>query len=233
MKEKIKSSITYFSRWELILWSASALLIAAAHLAFDAGGPLTLAASLIGASAILLNAKGNPIGQLLIIVFSVLYGVISYSFAYYGEMATYLGMAMPMAVFALIAWLKNPYAGKRSEVRASRLGKNELPLMLLLTVCVSAAFYFILRALNTPNLAPSTLSVATSFAAAYLTFRRNPWFSFVDALNDAVLIVLWTLASLENARYISVIVCFTVFLINDVYAFKSWLKMERRQRAER
>lgn len=233
MKEKIKSSITYFSRWELTLWSASALLIAAAHLVFDAGGPLTLAASLIGASAILLNAKGNPIGQLLMIVFSVLYGIISYSFAYYGEMATYLGMTMPMAAFALIAWLKNPYAGKRSEVRASRLCKNELPLMLMLTVCVSAAFYFILRALNTANLAPSTLSVATSFAAAYLTFRRNPWFSFVYALNDAVLIVLWTLASLENARYISVIVCFTVFLINDVYAFISWLKMERRQRAER
>lgn len=215
------------------MWSASALLIGAGYLMFDADGPLTLAASLVGASAILLNAKGNPIGQLLMIVFSVLYGVISYSFAYYGEMSTYLGMTMPMAAIALIAWLKNPYEGKRSEVRASRLGKNELPLMLLLTAGVSAAFYFILRALDTANLVPSTLSVATSFAAAYLTFRRDPWFSFAYAMNDAVLIALWLLASLENARYVSVVVCFAVFLINDVYAFISWLKMERRQRAGR
>lgn len=51
--------------------------------------------------------------------FSLLYGVISYSFAYYGEMMTYLGMTLPMDVLSLTAWLKNPYNGNRSEVRVS------------------------------------------------------------------------------------------------------------------
>ena len=55
------------------------------------------------------NAKGNPIGQFLTIVFSLLYGIISYGFSYYGEMITYLGMTMPMSVFALVSWIKNPY----------------------------------------------------------------------------------------------------------------------------
>lgn len=32
------------------------------------------------------------------VLFSLLYGIISYAFAYYGEMITYLGMTMPMAV---------------------------------------------------------------------------------------------------------------------------------------
>ena len=39
---------------------------------------MTLAASLIGTTSLIFNAKGNPIGQALMIVFSLLYGVISY-----------------------------------------------------------------------------------------------------------------------------------------------------------
>lgn len=56
------------------------------------------------------------------IVFSAMYGVISFTFAYYGEMMTYLGMSAPMAVFSLVSWLRNPYEGKRSEVKVSALG---------------------------------------------------------------------------------------------------------------
>ena len=44
-----------------------------------------------------LMAKGNPVGQGLMILFSVLYGIISWRVAYYGEMITYLGMTAPMA----------------------------------------------------------------------------------------------------------------------------------------
>lgn len=49
---------------------------------------------------LIFNAKGNPAGQLLTVIFSLLYGSISFTFAYYGEMITYLGMTMPMASFA-------------------------------------------------------------------------------------------------------------------------------------
>lgn len=32
---------------------------------------------------------------------------------------------MPMAVFSLIAWLKNPYNGSRSEVKIDSLKKKD------------------------------------------------------------------------------------------------------------
>lgn len=84
---------------------------------FDRENYIMLIASIIGAAYLIFNAKGNPIGQVLLIIFSVLYGFISYSFFYYGEMITYLGMSTPMAVLALISWLKNPYNGNRAEVK--------------------------------------------------------------------------------------------------------------------
>ena len=117
-------------------------------------------------------AKGNPAGQVLMILFSLLYGLISFSFAYYGEMLTYLGMTAPMAVVSLVSWLRNPFQGNHSEVEVNRLPLCEIPFMLVLTAAVTVVFYFLLRFFHTANLLPSTLSVTTSFLAVYLTFRR-------------------------------------------------------------
>lgn len=58
------------------------------------------------------------------VCFSALYGIISFSCGYYGEMATYLGMTAPMAVFALVSWLRNPYQGNRAEVQVRRLERR-------------------------------------------------------------------------------------------------------------
>ena len=163
------------------------------------------------------------------IIFSLLYGIISYSFSYYGEMITYLGMTMPMATFALVSWLRNPFQGNRSEVEVNRLAKKEIHFMWILTVVVTIVFYFILDYFNTAHMIPSTLSVTTSFVAVYLTFRRSPYFALAYASNDIILILLWTMASLSDIRYISVVVCFIAFLFNDIYGFMNWKRMQVRQ----
>ena len=76
---------------------------------------------------------------------------------------------------------------------------------------------------------PSTLSVTTSFLAVYLTFRRSPYFALAYAANDIVLIVLWIMASAQDIRYFSVVVCFAAFLANDIYGYISWQRMKIRQ----
>ena len=219
----------YFTKTEIALWSVSTIAIVLSFFLFDRGNYMTLIASIIGVTSLIFNAKGNPFGQLLMVIFSILYGIISFRFRYYGEMITYLGMTAPMAVFALISWLRNPYKGNKAEVAVNRLRRYEVGLMFLLTAAVTVLFYYILHYLNTANMVPSTLSVTTSFIAVYLTFRRSPYFALAYAANDVVLIVLWTLAAIENISYISVIICFVVFLVNDLYGFISWRRMEKRQ----
>ena len=227
----MKKLTTYFSKGELALWSGSAGLILVSFFLFDRINFMTLAASLIGTTSLIFNAKGNPIGQALMIVFSLLYGLISYASSYFGEMITYLGMTGPMALFALISWLRNPYKGNHAEVAVNQIGKWEYSGMYLATALVTLGFYFILKHFNTANIIPSTLSVATSFIAVYLTFRRSPYFALAYAANDVVLILLWTLAAAENISYLSVIICFVMFLVNDLYGFVSWKQMEKRQMA--
>lgn len=220
----------YFTMFEIGLWTISVVLILFSFFVFDRDNYLILIASIIGATFLIFNAKGNPIGQFLTVVFSMLYGIISYEFSYYGEMITYLGMTMPMAFFALISWLKNPYNNNKSEVKVNKLSKKEIVFMFVLTAFVTIVFYYILKYFNTANLMPSTISVTTSFLAVYLTFRRSPYFALAYAMNDLVLIVLWALASIEDKSYFSVVICFVVFFVNDMYGFVNWKRMEKKQK---
>ena len=225
----MKKILSYFSKTELILWFSSLLIITLSFLIFDRENFLTLIASLIGSTSLIFSAKGNPFGQFLMIIFSILYGIISFSFAYYGEMITYLGMTGPMALFALISWLKNPFKCNKSEVTVNRIRAKEIIFMFILSAVITLGFYFILKAFNTSYLFFSTLSVTTSFIAVYLTFRRSPHFALAYAVNDIVLIVLWSLATTYDISYLSVIICFVMFLVNDLYGFFNWLRMQKSQ----
>lgn len=228
--EKIRSFIKYFTVFERCLWLSSITLITVSFLLFDRSSYLSLIASLVGVTALIFCAKGNPTGQLLMIIFALIYGYISFTFAYYGEMMTYLCMSLPMAAVSFISWMRNPYKGKKSEVEIAKVGKKEIGFIALLSLVVTMASYFILDIFGTSNLIPSTLSVATSFFAASLIFKRSPWFALAYAVNDVVLIVLWTLATIKDPSYVSVTVCFVVFLVNDMYSFINWRRMEKRQK---
>ncbi len=228
----IKSKLSYFSKREIALWLGSVIMMVTAFAVFDREGYLTLFASLVGVTSLIYIAKGNPFGQILMIAFSTFYGIISFSYAYYGEVITYLGMTLPMAAIGLVSWLRHPHKGNRAEVEVNRLRRGEPVFIAVITAAVTVGGYFVLKIFGTANLLPSTVSITTSFVAAYLSFRRSPYFALAYAVNDVVLIVLWTLATLDDISYVSVLVCFAAFLMNDLYGFFNWRKMLKRQRAE-
>ena len=225
----MKNPFKYFSRGEIILWLSSVTLILTSFLVFGKDGYLSLIASLLGVTSLIFIARGNPIGQVLIIIFCILYGIISYGYSYYGEMATYLFMSAPMACLSLLSWLRNPYEKGHSEVKVNKLKSGELLLLVPLSLAVTVVFYFVLKHFGTANLIPSTFSVLTSFIAVYLTFRRSPYYALAYTVNDVVLIILWTMAAFTDSSYVSVVACFVAFLANDVHGFISWQRMQKRQ----
>ncbi|MDE7439421.1 MAG: nicotinamide riboside transporter PnuC [Clostridia bacterium] len=225
--KKFLKSITWI---EWLIWGISVISIIVCFFVFKNTQYLYLVGALIGATALIFVSKGNPLGQFLTIVFSAFYGVIAYSYNYYGEMITYLGMSAPMALWALISWLKNPYKGNKSEVKVNSLSLREWCLFLTAAVVITVSFFFVLRALNTANLIISTVSVFTSFMAAYLTARRNRFYAVCYALNDIVLIIMWSMASYENITYLPMVICFIAFFVTDTYGFINWSIMNKKQK---
>lgn len=223
----IINSFKALTKFERILWLSSVSVILVSSL-FSDTDIISIFASLIGVTSLILLAKGFVAGQVLMIIFSVIYAMISYGFGYYGELLTYAGMTLPMAVISLVSWIRHPYK-QTNEVEVSKLNSKKIIFIAISSVIVTLIFYFILKYLNTANLIPSTVSVLTSYIAASLTAFRSPYFALGYAINDLVLILLWTLASLKNITYAPMAVCFIVFFVNDMYGFICWKKMEIRQ----
>ena len=220
------ADLTLFERG---LWCTSVAVIVLSAVLMGGADLFSVIASLIGVTALIFVAKGYVIGQILTVVFAVFYGVISFGQQYYGEMITYLGMSSPMAIAAAIAWLKNPFRDTK-EVAVRPMTKKTVGWLTVSTVLVTAAFYFILGAMGNASLAVSTLSVTTSFLASALTYFRSPYYALAYAANDVVLIVLWVIAAVGDLSYLSMVLCFVMFLANDLYGFFNWRRMEKMQK---
>ncbi len=229
----IISSYKSLTKFERVLWLVSLTLIVISFSLLTDRDPLALVASLIGAGALIFTAKGLPLGQVLIIIFALLYGIISINNRYWGEFLTYVGMSLPMAVVALVSWIKHPYKEGDVEVEVARLSKKKIALLSVGAALATVIFYFILRYFDTPALIWSTLSITTSFYAAGLTYLRSPYYALAYAMNDIVLIVLWVIATVGVPSNFPMIICFAVFLVNDLYGFFSWQRMQRRQSADK
>ena len=224
---KMKNPIQSLSKKEWAIWIGSLLIITISNMVSGDLDFLTLLAALVGVTSLIFVAKGNVWAQVLMVVFSILYGIISWRFRYWGEMITYLGMTMPMAIWSTITWIKNPSKENGNVVAIQKLNWKHIVTLFFSCLIVTIGFYFLLRIMNTPNIIFSTISITTSFLAAALTMLRSSYYALGYASNDIVLIILWILASKENPIYIPVVVNFTIFFFNDMYGFFSWKKREK------
>ena len=201
----MNNPILSLSKKEWALWVGSLFVVAVSNIISGDFDLLTLFAALVGVTSLIFAAKGNVWAQILMIVFSILYGIISWRFRYWGEMITYLGMTMPMAIWSTITWIRNPSKENGNEVAIQHVAA-----LIFFGIAVTSGFSFILWLLNTPNIIFSTISITTSFLAASLTMLRSSYFALGYASNDIVLIILWILASRENPIYIPVVVNFFI-----------------------
>ncbi len=210
---------------EWFLWLGSLLVVAISNIMSGGIDIFTMLAACVGVTSLVFAAKGNVWAQILMILFSIMYGVISWRFHYWGEMITYLGMTMPMAIWSTFTWIKNPAANGK-EVAIQKLKPKHIIGIICFGALITWIFYLILRQLRTPNILFSTISITTSFLAATLTMLRSSYYALGYASNDIILIVLWIMASMEDTAYIPVAVNFAIFFLNDMYGFICWKKRE-------
>ena len=139
-------------------------------------------------------------------------------------------MTLPIAVITTISWLKNPYKDDAMEVKIEEIQKKEYFIAFILSCVVTFIFYFVLKYLGTANLLISTISIFTSFYAAYISYKRSRYYALFYSLNDVVLIIMWLLACMDDINYLSMVLCFVVFFINDIYGFINWTKLLNNQK---
>ncbi len=225
----IKDTIKSLNGLEITLYLGSILLIVVSFLLTKEKDLLSLFSSILGVTSLILLAKGNYLGHFVSIIFSIIYIIISYTFHYYGEMFIYLFLMIPLGVINIITWKANQSSSR--EVKIGKLTEKDYFIIPFSTIMIGTIFYFILKLFKTANLIISTISVMTSFSASFLSLKRSPYYALLFILNDVVLIIMWILASIENIMYLPNVICFLIFLINDIYALINWKSLEKKQAA--
>lgn len=229
---KIRNPFKNLTKFEWGLWIFSLTAVTVSFFAVQNTDYATLAVSLLGVTSLIFAARGDVFGMMLMIAFSLVYSFVSFAFRYYGEMIIYLCMQLPCCIASLVSWLKNPSKKGGEEVKVGKLKKLHVIILIPAAIAVTVSFFFILRAFDTANLIVSTVSVATSFVALYLMILRIPFYAVAFILNDLVLITLWSLACVTSLNYVALVVCFSIFLVNDTYTFICWTRRGKKQNAE-
>lgn len=186
--------------------------------------------SFIGVLSVLLVAKGLTIAPIVNIVYNIIYSILSITEHYYGEAIIYLGLMIPISILSIIAWFKNKNKGAEETVRVNSIKKMEYLYLSIVTIVATVVFYFILKALSTSELIVSTLSLISSAVASYLMLRRSSSYALGFVANDIILIVLWSLAVVNSGiGLLPSVICFVIFLANDIYGFIHWKIEEKKQ----
>ncbi|MDE7406563.1 MAG: nicotinamide riboside transporter PnuC [Clostridiales bacterium] len=227
----MKNPFKALNKFDICLWVAAFTAIILTFFLIGSNDYMTLVSSITGITMLMFIVKGNVVGQFLTVIFSVCYGIVAYFTKYYGEMITYLGMSTPAAIYAIVTWLRHPYKDS-SSISIAKLNAKKVSIVGVISAVVTVAFYFILRALGTTNLAVSTVSVALSMIAACFTILRSPFYGLAYACNDIVRIALWAMVAANNISCLPIIVCFSLFFIYDTYGFINWMRMRKKQTAD-
>lgn len=217
------------TKFEKYLWILSCLSILILYLILPDKDYLVIIATLIGATSLIFIAKGNVLGPIISIIFSIIYGYISFKNRYYGELFIYLLLNLPLGIISTISWFKNRFKDSKIEVEVNVIKKQEYPIIFIIGILAMVVFYFILRYFNTAALLVSTLSIFTSVVASILSIRRSPLYAIAYSFNDIILIILWSIASVTNIVNLCMVLCFVVFLINDLYGFINWTNLRKKQ----
>lgn len=209
---------------ELLLWVSSISIIVASNLVIADTDIILTFTSCIGVSALIWIAKRNLIGQVLQLLFCILYGIISLRNMYYGEFITYVFMTGPSALITLIIWSLNN-AEDGVDVKVTSL--NTVVSIGIIALIGTYIMHYILVYFNTASIILSTISITTSIFAALLMMYRSKFYAIAYAANDIVLICIWGLLAIEDIQYISMVFCFIIFLINDIYGYMNWQLAEK------
>ena len=213
---------------EVIFLSLEIIIPIILYFIFNCQDYMNLIGAEIGIISIFFLAKASLFGIGLSLLFSTFYAITSLNYTYYGEAIIYFAFMIPIGIANGIIWFRNRFKGT-TEVEILSSKRIDFILGPTIAAILTFSLFWLLRYLGTENIITSTISLFTSFLALYFQLRRNRFTELFYAANDIVLIVLWTLATIDDISFIPIVTCFLFLLINDLYGFFNWSKIQKRQ----
>lgn len=190
---------------------------------------LIIVYSIVVIISVFLLTKGNFVGNILQVIASIMYAIISFNSKYFGETITCLLINLPVYSISIVTWLKNRQSNSNT-IKINKIKIKETIAISFASVAIFVLLYFMLKAFNTANLVVSTISMTLSVIATYLVMRRCEYNFVFYLLQNLISIVLWLPIVYANIAYLPTVVNFCIFAILNTTGIINWAKLKKNQK---
>ncbi len=196
--------------------------------------PVGLIASLTGMMCVVLVAKGKISNYYFGIVNVILYAFIAYQSRYYGEVMLNIIYFLPTQFIGIYYWRKNVNKSKSADdVIIKHLKIREKLAWGCISILGVIGYGFFLKYLGGTLPFIDSASTVLSVIAMLLMIRRvtEQWILWIAI--DIVSIYMWFHILVNGGNDISMLVMWSAYLVNAIYGYYNWRKMEKIQNARK
>jgi len=181
--------------------------------------------SLISIISVFLITKGNYLGNVLQIVYSLIYSYIAFINQYYGEVIFFILVNLPIYICSTIFWLKNRNV-ETNEIRINTIKLKEYLLLFIVGVVGYVVLFFLLKSLNTANIYLGTLSLIIGSIAGYLSMRRCEYNFIVYILLNVIGIMLWFSVVISDISNLPTMLIYIINLFMNISGIINWKRLK-------
>ena len=222
---------TRFERIWLLLFSIVNVFL---YLKWDSG-LIGLVSAMSGMLCVVLVAKGKISNFVFGIVNTATYAYISYGYGLYGESMLNALFYLPTQFIGLWMWQRHRSVNKvrDEDIEIKRLSVKGWAIVIASVVVGAYSYMHVLMALDAQQVRIDSVAVVMSVVAQILLTLRyaEQWVLWI--LVNLLSIVLWvvTLSQSGGSDY-TMPVMWTAFLINSIYGWINWLKLQQGKAAQ-
>lgn len=188
-----------------------------------------LTASLTGMLCVVLTAKARISSFYFGLVNILAYSYVAYQSRYYGDVMLNMLYFLPMTFIGIYFWKRNLKQNMGGEVIVKSLNWKERLIWFFSSIVILNVYGVILTIIKgTLPFIDSATTVFSIIAAIMLNKRLvEQWFYWI--IVDILSIVMWAYIFITSGGDISMLVMWSAFLVNAVYGYYKWRKLEREQ----
>jgi len=225
LKKQLKTWNLFEILWLLIFTAVNIYLFFAWHDTL-----IGLIASITGMLCVVLTAKGRISSFYFGLINILTYSWVAYQSAYYGDVQLNMLYFLPMTFVGIYYWRKNKGAdNKKADIVVKSLSWRNKVLWFSLSVLVFILYGLFLKIINGTLPFVDASSTVFSIIATILLNKRltDQWFYWI--LVDVLSVIMWTYIFITSGGDVSMLVMWTAFLVNAVYGYYNWRKIEKNQ----
>lgn len=187
-----------------------------------------LTASLTGMLCVVLTAKARISSFYFGLINIFAYSYVAYQSRYYGDVMLNTLYFLPMTFVGIYYWRKNLQKGASEVIVRSLSWIHRIQWFgaSIITLTLYGALLYVIK--GTLPFIDSATTVFSIIATIMLNKRLvEQWFYWI--MVDVLAIVMWTYIFVTSGGDISMLVMWSAFLVNAVYGYYNWKRMEAKQ----